>query len=158
MKRLLLSLALLAAAWLPACADDTADYSYLCLYTTSGSTTSSESVALRQVKRLTFEGTDLVVTMADGTIMATPLALLSRIAFNATADAVRSTDAARGGLMLQGGRLVAEGQGTLCVYDLRGQLLRVQHVRGTHAELSLTDLPRGVYVATLGTSTIKFAR
>lgn len=145
MKKILLSL--LLALPLTAAADS---YNYLNL--TSSSTV--QSVALNTVKRITFEGTNIVVTATDGTTTTAALATLSSITFTDTAvgvGALRSNS----DLSVESGRVVAGGNGQLQLFNSSGQLVRRQLVSGVRSELSLEGLPHGIYIARMGNKVIK---
>ncbi len=145
MKKILLSLLLVLP--LTAFADS---YNYLNL--TSSSTV--QSVALNTVKRITFEGTNIVVTAVDGTTTTAALSTLSTITFTDTAVGVGSLRSSSD-LSVESGRVVAAGNGQLQVFNASGQLVRQQNVSGVRSELSLDGLPRGIYIARMGTKVIK---
>ena len=148
MKKILLSLVLAAGMATTASADT---YNYLTL--TSGSTV--QSVALKTVKKITFEGANLVVTAADGTTTTASLATLSKITFTETADGVGNLKAETGRLHVEGGRIVADGRGQLQLFNTSGQLVRRQTIEGSHSELNLEGLPRGIYIARFGKQSLK---
>lgn len=139
---LLLALPLTAAA---------ESYNYLNLTSTS----TVQSIALKMVKKITFEGTNIVVTATDGTTTAAALSTLSKLTFSDTAVGVRGLESASGKLCIDGGRIVADGQGQLQLFNASGQLVRRQTITSTHSELSLEGLPRGIYIARLGRQTLK---
>lgn len=126
-------------------------YNYLNL--TSSSTV--QSVALKTVKKITFEGTNIVVTTANGTTTTAPLSNLTKLTFTGIAVGVNALKAESGKLCIEGGRVVADGQGQLQLFNASGQLVRRQTVTRTHCELSLDGLPRGIYIARFGQKTIK---
>lgn len=148
MKHFLLGLALALGFSAAASAETN---TYLNLVTT----TSTESVALTKVKKITFEGTNIVVTSTDGTTTSTPLSTLTKLTFTGVGAGVNSLQAAPGKLCIQGGRIVADGQGQLMLFNASGQLVRRQTVTRTHGELSLLGLPRGIYIARFGNQTVK---
>ena len=126
-------------------------YNYLNL--TSSSTI--QSVALKTVKKITFEGTNIVVTSTDGTTTIAPLATLTKLTFTGIAVGVNTLQAESGKLCIEGGRVVADGQGQLQLFNASGQLVRRQTLTRSHSELSLDGLPRGIYIARFGRQTIK---
>ncbi|MBQ8938578.1 MAG: T9SS type A sorting domain-containing protein [Bacteroidaceae bacterium] len=149
MKKILL-IALAVGSALCAHAD-----SYNFLNLTSASTT--ESVAMKKVKRITFEGTNIVVTTTDGTTTTAPLNTLTKLTFTADplGTGVGSLQAQAGRLCIQAGRIIADGVGELQLYNASGQLVRRQTITRTHAELSLDGLSRGIYIARFGQQTLK---
>lgn len=126
-------------------------YNYLNL----ASASAVQSVALKQVKRITFEGTNIVVTATDGTTTTAALSTLSKITFTDIAVGVNNLQAESGKFCIDGGRIMADGRGQLLLYNTSGQLVRHQTITGTHSELSLDGLPRGIYIAKLGNRTLK---
>lgn len=152
MKRLFLTLTLAIASSACVLADD---FNYLNVTSTS----SARSFALNQVRRITFSGSDMVVTTTEGTSESIALATLNSLAFSATAPtAIRnlSTESCKS-LQLEADRVVVNGKGILKLYNANGQLVRQMVVDGGNAELSLYGLPRGIYIARIGTQSLKLA-
>lgn len=148
MKRILLSLALIVGTAAAMIADT---YNYLTLTSTS----MERSIALKSVKRITFENEKLVVTTADGGKFSMPLATFTKFAFTEEETAIRSVGSSRGNLRLENGKIVGDGKGILLLFNANGQLVRQQSATGTANELSLTGLPSGLYIARLGNQTLK---
>ena len=149
MKRLFLSLALIVGATATMMADT---YNYL----TITSTNVEKSIALKTVKRITFENDNMVVTTADGTNTKFPLATFTKFSFTEDETAIRSIGAAsRANLRLENGKIMGDGKGILLLFNANGQLVRQQTATGTSNELSLTGLPTGLYIARLGNQTLK---
>lgn len=145
MKRLFIIL--MAAVPTLASADS---YNYLNIV---GST--AQSVARTAVKRITFEGGNIVVATTSGTTLTAPLSTLTQLTFSDTALGVGSVGDQQP-LALQGESLVVAGHGTLQVYNAGGQLMRQLRVDSTRGELNVSDLPRGIYLARFGRQTLKF--
>lgn len=150
MKRILLSFVLLVGTAYATFADT---YNYLTLV----STDLECSVALKSIKRITFEGGNLVVTSVDGTETNAALSTLSSITFTVEATAVRGINAHRNDLCIEAGQVVANGTGMLLLYNANGHVVRQEYVDSQRAEISLRDLPRGIYIARLGNQTLKIA-
>lgn len=146
MKKFFLSL--LLALPLVGMADS---YNYLNLTSTS----SVQSVALKTVKKITFEGNNIVVTTTDGTTTTAALATLSKLTFTDTAVGVRGIGDEAGRLCIENGRILAGGRGQLQLYNAGGQMVRRQVVAGGRSEINLDGLPHGIYIARLGNQTIK---
>lgn len=147
MRKIFLSL--LAAAALTASAGT---YNYLNIATSAV----ESSVALVQLKKITFEGNNLVVTGTDGSASTFALADLDRLYFSNTSTAVRSVR--QDGLSFRNGHIVANGQGVLSIYNSNGALVRQQTVSGSRSEVNIGMLPTGIYIVRLGNRTIKVAR
>ena len=151
MKRLLLTLALAATA---ATATWAEDYTYLALNTASGSTV----IARTQVRKLTFADGNVIIHQADGTTATQALSSLTSISFTSNPNAVRAIAQTAATLRMEGRRLVAAGEGMLLIYDAQGRTVRQASVDGSRAEFGTDDLSRGLYIARLGNTTLKFVR
>lgn len=151
MKRTLFSILLMVAAMGTAFADD---YTYL----TVTSTSVEQSFQVDQLRRITFEDGNMVVATIDGNSESIALETLNRLMFTATPTAIRnlSTESCKS-LQLQSDRVVVNGKGLLKLYNTNGQLVRQTLVNGSTAELSLDGLPRGIYIARIGTQSLKLA-
>lgn len=147
MKKLFMSLVLAFA--LSAAANA---YNYL----TIASDAVESSVALTQLKKITFSGTDLVVTSIDGTETRTSLSTLKSLYFSDEPTAVRTVR--QDGLSFRNGHIVANGQGVLSVYNANGSLVRQQSVSSSRSEVNIATLPAGIYIVRLGNQTIKIAK
>lgn len=147
MKKLLLSFVLTFA--LSAVANA---YNYL----TIASDAVESSVALKQLKKITFSGNELVVTTTDGTETRTDLSALKRLYFSDEPTAVRSVR--QDDLTFRNGRIVANGQGVLSVYNASGALMRQQMVSSSRSEVNIATLPAGIYIVRLGNKSIKIAK
>ena len=149
MKRLITILLLAIPSFMMA---DT--YNYLTLTSTS----MEQSIALKSVRKITFEGSDIVVTTTDGATTSMPLANFSQFSFTSVADGIRSIARPAADLCIEAGRIVADGQGLLLIYNANGQVVRQQYVSGSRSEVQLYDLPHGLYIARLGNRTLKVIR
>lgn len=147
MRKLLLSLVLCVGLTASA-----GTYNYLTIATTAV----ESSVALNQLKKITFEGNNLVVTTTDGTQSSFELATLNRLFFSDEPTAVRTVR--QEGLSYRNGRIVANGQGVLSVYNASGALIRQQAVGSSRSELNIATLPTGIYIVKLGSQTLKIAK
>lgn len=127
-------------------------------YITLTSSTVEQSIALKTVKKITFEGTSIVVTTTDGATSTMPLAEFQRFTFTPTGDGIRQPKRPVGDLCIEAGRIVANGQGLLLLYNTNGQVVRQQFVSGSRSEIQMTDLPHGIYIAKLGNKTLKVIR
>ena len=147
MKKLFMSLVLAFA--LSAAANA---YNYL----TIASDAVESSVALTQLEKITFSGTDLVVTSIDGTETRTSLSTLKSLYFSDEPTAVRTVR--QDGLSFRNGHIVANGQGVLSVYNANGSLVRQQSVSSSRSEVNIATLPAGIYIVRLGNQTIKIVK
>ena len=110
------------------------------------------------MRRITFNGTDMVVTTTDGATENIALSTLSSLSFTASATAIRnlSTESCQS-LQLQSNRVVVDGKGVLKLYNGSGVLVRQIFVNGSRSELNLEGLPHGIYIARLGNQSLKIA-
>ncbi len=148
MKRLTI-MALLTAGSLYATAQD---YKYL----TAAYDGVERSFKLATVQKITFEGDNVAVTTSQGTT-ALPLNQMEKMYFSAEATAIEAMASESKSLSVDGELLCATGEGTLYVYNAGGQLVRMAHVE-SNMLLSLSSLPKGVYIANLGDETIKISK
>ena len=58
-------------------------------------------------------------------------------------------------LRMENGEIMARGEGTLCIYDLSGHLLRHFQLTGSIQAFTLAGMPRGVYIIRNGNRTLK---
>ena len=119
--------------------------------------TSVQSVALKTVKRITFTGDNIVVTVADGTKSTASLSDLQSLTFTETATRILDTRLQQGDLKVEKDCIVAAGQGVLLLYNASGQVVRQQIVGSKRTELRLETLPHGIYIARLGNCSVKIA-
>ena len=99
------------------------------------SSSTTESVALRKVKRITFEGTNVIVTTTDGSNLTAAFSTLTQLTFTANPLGV-------------GVPGLQANPGSLCIQ-------RRQTITRTHSELTLDGLPRGIYIARFGQQSLK---
>ena len=152
MKRLLLSLALTTVVLVTAQAEY---FNYLTV-TTDCCTT---DIPRTEVRKLTFEAGNLVVTKADGSEENFGLTVLKSIAFTPTLPvSVRSLNQTATSLHVRGNSLVVAGKGILLIYDTMGRVVRQESISTSRYELNICDLSHGLYVARLGNQTLKFTR
>lgn len=151
MKKHLLSLFMALCVTTSAVADS---YNYLNIVSSS----TIQSVALNAIKKITFDGVNIIVTAVDGTQTTSPLSTLSELTFTQQADAIRGITAAPAVLHLQCGRVVAAGSGMLLVYNAGGKVVLQRTISSTREEVSLDGLPHGLYIAKLGHTTLKIVR
>ena len=129
--RTLIAALLLATGSITALADD---YQYL---TISGSG-SENSFSVSKIQKITFEASNMVLVMTDGTEQRLPLAGLEKMFFATSPSGIATISTTQSKMQFSDGVLratVAAGE-TIAVYDL-------------------SNLQRGVYIIKVGTETRK---
>lgn len=147
MKRLLLT-ALIAASATTMMADDN-DYRYLTAQTDNG----EQSIELATIQKITFEDSNVLITTTEG-VVTIAQSELQKLFFSATPSAIKALPGKAKGLVVQAGTLTANGNGLLYIYNASGVLQHMAMVEGK-ARISLGNLPKGLYIISLGNETIK---
>lgn len=127
-------------------------YNYLTVVTDA----LESSIALTSVKKITFSGSNLIVTTMNGEENSFELSTFNRLTFTEEATAVRPI--AQEGITFRNGRIVASGAGVLTIYNASGAVVRQQYVGDSRSELNIATLPHGIYIAKLGRQTIKISK
>lgn len=149
MKKTILMALLLSAGSMAAMADD---YKYLTVATNSA----EESIELATIQKITFEGKNVVVTTSAG--QATfPQSEMQKMFFSATATAIEAMPQQSESLKVAQGVLSVKGNGMVHIYSSNGALQRLAKVEGD-AKISLNNLPKGVYIISMGNQTIKVSK
>ena len=147
-----LKILLLAALTLAGTHMKADEYTALTIAETDGET----SYALSIIDKITFDDSDMVLHLADGTEQRLPLANLQRMFFsNETQGIVAKGSPTRSSFTIEGGRLtvkVARGE-RFTLYNLKGeQVATADH----DTTVDLKAMPRGVYIVKLGQQSGKF--
>ena len=145
--RTLLALLLLTIGCVTASADD---YQYL---TISGSG-SENSFSVSKIQKITFEATNMVLTMTDGSEQRLPLAGLEKMFFAATPSGIAVVNTAQSKMQFSGGMLratVAPGE-AITVYSMKGEKVFSANESGS---FDLSGLSRGIYIVKVGNETRK---
>ena len=127
------------------------EYNYLTL-TYNGS---EQSVSLPIVQKLTFEDGYLVVNTTEGKYYYS-ISALDKITFSETVDpdAIEALPEQAEDLTYKNGILAIKGDGMLRVYNASGALVSIANVK-EGANVSLGNLPAGVYIVRMGNKVIK---
>lgn len=150
MKRIMIMAVAALLGVAPVAADE---YNYL----TVTSTGSEQSISLPTVQKITFAGSNAVVTTIDGQIYTYPLAELQKMTFTANPTAIKALPTQEKNLVCKGKTLSVTGSGMLYIYNAAGVLVQMAQVKDG-ARISLESLPKGVYVASMGEQTIKIKK
>lgn len=128
------------------------DYQYLTI--TYGS--SESNISLPLVEKISFEEDYLVVTTSEGTNHY-PLSAVDKITFTESATAIKALPEQMEGLTYRDGTLAVRGDGFLRIYRTGGVLVSIAAVK-EGANISLDNLPAGVYIVGMGNKTIKIKK
>lgn len=114
-----------------------------------------QSIPLPIVKRITFEDGYVVVSTAEGK-HSYPISVLEKMTFTTVDDptAIEALPEQAENVVYKNGTLSVKGSGLLRVYTTSGALVSIAQV-AEGANISLNDLPAGVYVVRMGDKTIK---
>jgi len=126
------------------------DFAYLTVSQDNG----SSSFQVSQISKITFDASNMVLHLSDGTTQQLPLASLSKMFFSASAQGIATISAASEKIHFDGGQLRLDiGSGEQAViYNLKGQQL---FTATTSTEYNLNTLPKGVYIVRVGNQTKK---
>lgn len=145
-----LVMAALLAAGTTASADD---YAYLTVNQESGET----SFAISSISKITFDASNMIVALSDGTTQELPLAGLSKMFFTATPTGIASATQAQSQIRLVDGVLhVSAPRGSvITLYNMEGKTMRTVTSQGDDTEVSVNGLTKGVYIVKVGTEAKK---
>ena len=114
------------------------------------------SISLPIVQRISFEDNYLVVTTAEGTCRF-PLSLVNKLSFTESAEsptAIEAIPEQAKELTFKNGTLAVKGDGLLRIYSTNGALVNIANVK-EGANISLDNLPAGVYIVRMNDKAIK---
>lgn len=111
------------------------------------------NLSLPLVQRISFEENYLVVTTTESTHRF-PISIIDKISFTESATAIEALPEEVKGLTYKNGTLAVRGDGLLRIFSTNGALLNIANVK-EGANISLDNLPAGVYIIRLGDKTIK---
>ena len=146
MKQLLLMGTLLFVGCLSTMAQD---YKYL----TASYNSTEKSFLLATVQKITFEDGNVVITTSKG-VTKLPQEEMEKLFFSTTSVAIESMALESENLKMVNGILKAKGNGILHIYNSAGQLIQLANVDG-EMNISLSKLPKGIYIVNLDGQTIK---
>ncbi|MBR6031272.1 MAG: T9SS type A sorting domain-containing protein [Bacteroidaceae bacterium] len=146
-KNILAAMLLMVSANMMA---DEYEYKYL---TVSYGNNSEESISLPTVQKITFEEGFVVVATTDGNFKF-PISIMDKMTFTETATAIEALPEEAKGVTYKDGTLAIKGDGLLRIYNTGGALVNIANVK-EGANISLGNLPAGVYIVRMGDKVIK---
>lgn len=146
---------LLAALLLTVSAHMTADdYAYLTIAQTSGET----NYEISAISKITFDETNMILNLTDGSQQKLPLASLSKMFFQNDPTAISTIGAEKSSFSLRDGMLFVDGQqtGSITIYDMSGKAVRTVSAQEAQQGVSVSGLVKGVYIVKAGSQAKKF--
>lgn len=146
-----LFLSLLLAVSATAVADE---YAYLTI-SQEGSET---SIAVSSIDHITFDSSNMVLHLTNGTEQTMPLSNLSKMFFTENGSSgIATVSGNQSNITLKDGVLYVKNVpgSTVTVYNAGGQTVRKITARETETQLNLSGLTKGVYIVKVGTETKK---
>ncbi len=126
------------------------DYKYLTIAENGTET----SYGVSSIQKITFDASDMVLHLTDGTTQRLPLANLTRMFFSETSSGIIATTQPQSKMHFEGGVLradIVQGE-TIAVYNMRGERVLAANRSGSY---DLSTLVKGVYIVKVGTETRK---
>ena len=147
---------LLAALLLMVSTNMMAQEEELFKYLTITYSETEEYISLPIVTRIFFEDNYLVVTTTESTHHI-PLSVLEKISFTESATGIKALPEQAKDLTYKNGTLAVKGDGLLRIFSMNGALISIANVK-EGANISLDNLPAGVYVVRMGDKAIKIRK
>jgi hypothetical protein len=124
------------------------DYAFLSIVQNDGQT----NVNISNIKKITFDETNMIIVLNDGNEQKMPLNGLSKMFFSAGATGITTTNADSNKFLLKDGTLIVQAAkgDQVVVYDMNGRAVRTVTMTGEKAEVELKGLSKGVYVVKAG--------
>ena len=122
-------------------------------YLTISYSGTEQNISLPIIQKITFEEGYVVVTTAEGK-HSYPISILDKMTFTESADAIKALPEEAENLTYKDGTLSIKGDGMLRVYNASGALISIANVK-EGANVSLDNLPTGVYIVRMGNKAIK---
>lgn len=125
------------------------DYKYLSIAQDNGG---AVDFSITNISRITFDASNMIVHLSDGSTQSLPLSNLQRMFFSTTPSGIQSVTQSR--MSFSGGVLradIAAGE-RIEIYDMGGQRVFSSNQSGT---FDLTTLTKGIYIVKVGSETRK---
>ncbi|MCR4603785.1 MAG: T9SS type A sorting domain-containing protein [Prevotella sp.] len=125
-------------------------YQYLTIAQSGGET----SFTVNNIQKITFDTTNMILQLKDGTSQSLPLSGLQKMFFANGTNAIANMNEAKSTIQFKGGMLhadIAAGE-KLTVYNMKGEQVLSANQSGTY---DLTTFVKGVYIVKVGTEAKK---
>ena len=127
-------------------------------YLTIDQTGTETSFAVSDIQRITFDATDMVLHMANGSEQKLPLNSLSKMFFSENgANGIGAIGVTQSMISMKDGVLRVKGDrgNTVTIYDMGGKIVRKVTASSAETELNLSGMTKGVYIVKVGGETKK---
>ena len=125
------------------------NYAYLTVVQTGSQT----DVSLSDIKKITFDESNMLIVLADGNEQKLPLSGLSKMFFSSKdPNAIESVNAGKSQFAIKDGKLTilgAEGK-QVTIYDTNGRAVRTVTLSEGQTEINISGLTKGVYIVRAG--------
>ena len=131
------------------------DYAYLSIVQTG----SQADVSLNDISKITFDESNMVITLSNGSEQKLPLSGLSKMFFTSKgADAIEGVNMNESKFALKDGKLIIEGTegNQVTIYDTNGRAVRTVSLSKGQTEINVSGLTKGVYIIRAGKEAKKF--
>jgi len=121
------------------------NYQYLTITQDGGDT----SFSVSNIQKITFDTTDMILQLKDGTTQSLPLSGLQKMFFANGTNAIANMSEAKSTIQFKGGMLHADlvGGERLTIYNMKGEQVLSASQSGTY---DLTTFVKGVYIIKVG--------
>lgn len=123
-------------------------------YLTVGQEDGETSIEVSQISKITFDASNMIVHLSNGSQQELPLSSLSRMFFSETSQGISLLQAGQEKIRCEGGCLrlqLADGEKAY-IYNMKGEMV---YTANRSTEVTLDNLHKGVYIVRVGTETKK---
>lgn len=124
-------------------------------YLTVGQDNGETSIEVSQISKITFDASNMIVHLSNGSQQELPLSSLSRMFFSETgSQGISLMQAGQEKIRYEGGSLrlqLADGEKAI-IYNMKGEAV---YTTNRSAEVTLDNLHKGVYIVRVGSETKK---
>lgn len=125
------------------------NYSYLTIDKNDGET----SFSLSEIKKITFEGSNMIITMTDGSTQQLPLASLNKMFFSETGlTAINPANKTNEQIQLIDGiiHVNAPAGSMVTLYAINGQMVKNIAATGEDTQINVSNMTKGIYIVKVG--------
>jgi hypothetical protein len=129
------------------------NYAYLSIVQTNEQT----NYEISKISKITFDESNMVLNLTDGTQQKLPLANLSKMFFQADPTGISTIGTEKSNFSLRNGMLYVEGQqtGNVTIYDMNGRAVCTATAQEAQKGVSVSGLVKGVYIVKVGSQPAK---